>query len=79
MSENNTNHYSTAGWLAIISAVLFMPELILAILAEFFTPELKIIVIPIHIVNVIIGVYILYMFRSFSISIKSTFSLPFSS
>jgi hypothetical protein len=63
MKEINQNQYTLAGWLAIVSAVLFMPELILAVLAEFFTPELKIIVIPIHIVNVIIGVYILYMFR----------------
>ena len=63
MTDVNQNQYTLAGWLAIVSAVLFMPELILAVLAEFFTPGLKIIVIPIHIVNLVIDIYILYMFR----------------
>jgi len=63
MTETKTVQYALAGWLAIISAVLLVPEIGLAVLLEFISSDLKVIIAPIHIANLIIGVYILYMFR----------------
>ena len=63
MIEAKTNQYTLAGWLAIISAILLVPEIGLAVLLEFISSSMEVIIAPIHIVNLIIGVYILYMFR----------------
>ncbi len=63
MTELSKNQFVAAGWLAIISAVLLVPEISLAALAEFYSSTLTIFVIPIHIANLIIGIYLLYMFR----------------
>jgi hypothetical protein len=57
------DQYSLAGWLAIISAILLVPEIGLAVLFGFIAPGLDIFVVPIHIVNLVIGIYILYIFR----------------
>ncbi len=63
MTEMKTNQYALAGWLAIVSAVLLFPEIGLAALSEFVSTGFDILVIPIHIANAIIGVYILLRFR----------------
>jgi len=58
-----TNQYTLAGWLAIASAVLLIPEIGLAVLLGFISSGLEIYVAPIHIANLCIGLYILYVFR----------------
>jgi hypothetical protein len=63
MSETKTDQYTLAGWLAIISAILLVPEIALAALSELAALGINLIVIPIHLANLIIGIYILYMFR----------------
>lgn len=63
LTEADTNQYALAGWLAIVSAVMLMPEIALAALSENRFPALNIFVIPIHVANLVIGVYILYLFR----------------
>jgi len=63
MTQADTNQYALAGWLAIVSAVMLMPEIALAVLSESEFPALYVFVIPIHIANLVIGIYILYMFR----------------
>ncbi len=61
--ESAPHSYALAGWLAIISAVLIVPEIGLAFLAGFISSGFEILVLPIHIANTVIGIYILYMFR----------------
>jgi len=63
MTETRTVQYELAGWLAIISAVLLIPEIGLAVILEFVRSDLKVIIAPIHVANLLIGIYILYMFR----------------
>jgi len=55
--------YAWAGWLAIASGVLLVPEVGLAVGLGFLSPDLVSLVTPIHIVNLVIGIYVLYMFR----------------
>lgn len=63
MAETENNQYSLAGWLAIISAVLLVPEIVLGVLVAFVSPGLKVFIAPLHVANLCIGIYILYMFR----------------
>jgi hypothetical protein len=63
MTETRADQYTLAGWLAIISAVLLVPEIGLAVLLGFISSGLDIFIVPIHIANLVIGIYILYMFR----------------
>jgi hypothetical protein len=63
MTDTQTDRYSLAGWLAIVSAVLLVPEIGLAVFLGFISSGLDILVAPIHIVNLAIGIYILYVFR----------------
>jgi hypothetical protein len=63
MTEPGNPEYTWAGWLAITSAVLLVPEIVLAAALGFISSGLNILVAPIHIANLAIGIYILYMFR----------------
>ena len=63
MTESKHDPYVLAGWLAIISAILVVPEIVLAALAGWVSPGLNLFVVPVHIANLVIGVYILFMFR----------------
>lgn len=63
MSETGTNQYALAGWLAIVSAVLVVPEIALVVLSKLEILNLEYIVQLIHTVNMVISIYILYMFR----------------
>lgn len=58
--------YALAGWLAIASSILLVPQVILAILIEVFVgrnPVWTMTVAVMNIVGLIIGIYVLYMFR----------------
>ena len=59
----NYGHYAWAGWLAIISAVLLVPEIVLALALKLIGSELEMLVTPIHAVNLVIGVYVLWILR----------------
>ena len=63
MTESKHDPYVLAGWLAIISAILVVPEIVLAALAGWVSPGLNLFVVPVHVANLVIGVYILFMFR----------------
>jgi hypothetical protein len=63
MNEARQFQYALAGWLAIISAILLIPEIGLGVLVGFMESDLKVVVVLIPIANLIIGVYILYTFR----------------
>ena len=64
MSDEQAIRYDLAGWLAIVSAILLIPEIVLAVLVGFISPDLSVFVAPIHVANLCIGVYILYKFRT---------------
>ena len=59
MTEPRSDSYVPAGWLAIISAVLLVPEIVLAVVAGWISPSLNALVVPVHIANLVIGIYIL--------------------
>lgn len=63
MTVTKANQYALAGWLAIISAILVVPEIVLSVLSEFISPYLNLFVLLVHTVSLIVGIYILYMFR----------------
>jgi hypothetical protein len=62
MIEVKSDHYTLAGWLAIVSAVLFVSEVALAVFLKFLGLELFI--TPVHVANLFIGIYLLLKFRS---------------
>ena len=64
LSNANSTSYSLAGWLAIISAVLLIPEIGLAVLVGYASPDLQVLVNPLHAINLLVGIYILYRFRT---------------
>jgi hypothetical protein len=58
--------YTLAGWLAIASAIMIVPQVILAILIEFLVgrnPFWTMTVAVMNVVGLVIGIYVLYMFR----------------
>jgi len=55
--------YSLAGRLAVVSAVLLFPEIGGSILLSFIAPGMDIYLAPIQLVNLLIGIYVLYTFR----------------
>jgi hypothetical protein len=57
------NHYALAGWLSIASAILIIPEISLAVFIGFLSPKLEVLLAPLRVVNVVISIFILYMFR----------------
>jgi hypothetical protein len=60
------NRYALAGWLAIAQAVLLFPEIGVAVVADYLlgtSPFIKVAVAPIHIASMLVGIYVLYMFR----------------
>lgn len=60
-----SNHrYALAGWLSIASAVLLVPEIGLSVLLKFLASGLEALIAPLHVVNLAIGIFVLYMFRS---------------
>lgn len=61
-----TSGYVLAGWLAIASAILLVPQVILALIIEYLFgrhPVWTMTVAVMNIVGLVIGVYVLYMFR----------------
>lgn len=60
---DSPQNYRLAGWLAIVSSILLLPEIILGLVFEFLAPDFKIIVAVIHFFNTIIAIYIWYMFK----------------
>jgi len=60
----SSHRYALAGWLAIASAVLLVPEIGLSILLKFLGSGLEVLIAPLHVVNLAIGIFVLYMFRS---------------
>jgi hypothetical protein len=62
-TEAVSQSYTLAGWLAIISAILLIPEVGLAVILDFVKSDLEVIILPIHIANLIIGIFVLYTFR----------------
>jgi len=63
MSAEGTHKYSLAGWLAIASGALVMPQVALSVVIEVMKLDWEIYLIPLHVVNAAVGVYILYKFR----------------
>lgn len=55
--------YALAGWLAIASAVLLVPEVVGAALIKLYYSDLLIFLMPLRIINLLITVYILYMLK----------------
>ena len=64
MTTTGRTKYSLAGWLAIASTALIVPQIGLSVFLEFIGSQYKIILVPIRVANLAIGIYILYMFRS---------------
>ena len=59
--------YALAGWLAIASAIVVVPEIVAALILERLShayPGAKILVAALHVIGLLISVYVLYMFRS---------------
>jgi hypothetical protein len=68
ISTEGGNRYALAGWLAIAQAVLIFPEIGVAVFANYVlgaSPVIKLATAPIHIVSMLVGIYVLYMFRDF--------------
>jgi hypothetical protein len=61
--SNNSNHYTLAGWLAIVLAVMLIPQIGLSILDELVSKKLNIFMIPVHVINALIGLFLLITFR----------------
>jgi hypothetical protein len=66
IETRGNNRYALAGWLAIAQSVLLVPEIGVAVLADTLlgtSPFVRIALAPIHVVSMIVGIYVLYMFR----------------
>jgi len=66
IETGGSSRYTLAGWLAIAQAVLIFPEIGVAVLAEYLlgsSPVIKMALAPIHVVSMVVGIYVLYMFR----------------
>jgi len=63
MTETRPCQFLLAGWLAIASAILLVPEIALGVLLSFISHGLEFLIVPIHVANLVIGIYILIMFR----------------
>ena len=65
-TEMNKTHYALAGWLAILQAVLILPQIALAVFLEFLSesyPVLKVMLVIMKITGLAVGVYVLYIFK----------------
>ncbi len=61
-----SNKYAIAGWLAIFSAIIIVPEIIFGIILERFYaghPASKVILALVHVGGLLISIYIYHMFR----------------
>jgi len=63
IAKSSESSYTLAGWLAILSAVLLVPEIGLSFLIGLISTDLNLLLIPLHTLNLAIGIYILLMFR----------------
>ena len=61
--SSSPNYYALAGWLSIASAVLIIPEIGLTVFIGLLSPKLEIFLAPLRVVNVVMGIFVLYMFR----------------
>jgi len=63
----DSNKYSIAGWLAIISAIIIVPEIVFGVIVERLYsghPASKIVLAMLHTGGLLISIYILHMFRN---------------
>ena len=59
-------HYTLAGWVAIVQAVLVIPQIILAVGVEFLSqhyPPLRLVLVVLSVAGAIAGVYVLYILK----------------
>lgn len=62
-APSNDRRYLIAGWLAMASAVLIVPELGIKLLLEHISPSLTALSAPISMINLVIGIFLLNMLR----------------
>jgi hypothetical protein len=63
MIDTRTDHYNLVGWLSIISGILLIPEIGLAVALGFVSFDIYAFVTPLHIFNLAIVTFVLFMFR----------------
>jgi hypothetical protein len=62
-TASRSHRYALAGWLAIVSAILVVPEIGLGTLLGLVSPAMSALITPLRIINLAIGIFVLYMFR----------------
>ena len=63
MTTEGTGKYGLAGWLAIASAVLIIPQIVISVFVKALGLGWELYLAPLYFVNAAIGIYILYVFR----------------
>jgi len=64
MIDTRKDHSNLVGWLSIISGILLIPEIVLAAALGFVSFDVYAFVTPLHVFNLAITTFVLFMFRS---------------